>query len=56
MNKDTNTELGNDSTAQLYYLANDPGERRNRAAKHPNKVKEMESLLRRIRQAGRSRP
>ena len=56
MNENTNTELGNDSTAQLYYLATDPGETRNLAAKHPDKVKEMEAMLQKIRRAGRSRP
>lgn len=56
VNKETGTELGNDTVAQLYNLAVDPGETRNQAAKDPAKVQEMEALLQKIRQAGRSRP
>jgi len=37
-------------------LAADPGETRNLAARYPAKVREMEALLHKIRQAGRSRP
>jgi len=55
MNANTNTELGNDTEPQLYDLASDPGERTNVAAKFPTTVKEMQELLRGIRQAGRSR-
>ena len=51
----TNTEPGNDTAAQLYDLSDDSGETRNIAAKHPNKVKEMEALLQKIKRAGRSR-
>jgi arylsulfatase A-like enzyme len=53
---ETNTELGNDTAAQLYDLAADPGEAINVAAKNPRKVKEMDDLLRQIKLAGRSRP
>ena len=49
MNKETNTELGNDAVAQLYDLAADPGETANVAAKHPQRVEEMAALLDRIR-------
>ena len=56
MNLLTNTELGNDPDGQLYNLSTDRGETRNVAAEQPNKVKEMDALLVRIRQAGRSRP
>jgi arylsulfatase A-like enzyme len=52
----TNTELGNDPDGQLYNLGTDPGETRNVAPEQPNKVKEMDALLARIRQAGRSMP
>jgi len=52
----TNTELGNDSEPQLYDLSQDPGETQNLAAQHPERVKSMEALLRRIKQDGRSRP
>jgi arylsulfatase A-like enzyme len=41
--------------SQLFNLAGDPGETTNIAGKHPEKVAEMESLLRKIRDAGRSR-
>ena len=56
VNRETNTELGNDPAGQLYNLAADPGEARNEAAARPDKVKEMEAMLERIRRAGRSRP
>ena len=56
MNANTNTELGNDRAPQLYNLRDDPGERRNVATAHPAKVRELQALLQRIRQAGRSRP
>jgi arylsulfatase A-like enzyme len=49
MNKNTNTELGNDTVPQLYDLADDRGETRNLAAKLPDRVKEMAALLQRIR-------
>ena len=53
MDTNTNTELGNDSEPQLYNLAADLGEKRNVAAQHPAKVREMTALLDRIRAAGR---
>ena len=52
----TNTELGNDAVPQLYDLSVDPGEMRNVAADHPERVKEMDAALQRIRKAGRTRP
>jgi hypothetical protein len=55
MNRDTNTELGNDPAPQLYDLATDPGERTNLAEKFPAKVNEMQRLLDGLRTAGRSR-
>jgi len=55
-NEETGTELGNDTTAQLYDLTADPGETTNLAATHAAKIKEMEDLLRQIKQADRSRP
>jgi arylsulfatase A-like enzyme len=55
INPETNTELGNDTSPQLYDLATDPGERTNVAEKVPAKVKEMQALLEEIRTAGRSR-
>jgi len=52
----TNTELGNDTEPQLYNLAEDLGERHNVAAQNPAKVEELSALLKKTRQAGRSRP
>jgi arylsulfatase A-like enzyme len=52
----TNIELGNDSEPQLYDLSKDPGETRNLATQHPERVKNMEAQLQKIRQDGRSRP
>jgi arylsulfatase A-like enzyme len=52
INKDTNTELGNLPAPQLYNLSADPGETNNVAAAKPDKVKEMQEQLAKIRQAG----
>jgi arylsulfatase A-like enzyme len=56
INANTGTELGTDPQPQLYNLAGDPGERTNLAAQHPDKVRELQALLQRARQSGRSRP
>ena len=45
----TNTELGNDTAPQLYDLAADPGETRNVADLHQDRVKEMAAVLAQIR-------
>lgn len=50
INKDTNTELGNSPEPQLYNLTEDPGETKNLAAVYPEKVKEMQALLMKIKQ------
>jgi len=55
MNTEVNIELGNDTVPQLYNLATDPGERTNLASTYPERVTEMEALLTRIRQQGKSR-
>ena len=55
MNSETNTELGNGTSPQLYDLTLDPAERSNVAETFPAKVKEMQQLLEGIRTAGRSR-
>jgi arylsulfatase A-like enzyme len=55
-NVSTNTELGNDPQPQLYDLRHDLGERNNLAAEHPQRVQDMAARLRKIRDAGRSRP
>jgi len=49
VNANTNTELGNDTVPQLNDLTADPGETRNLASQHPERVKEMSALLERIR-------
>jgi arylsulfatase A-like enzyme len=51
VNKDTNTELGNDTLAQLYDLDRDPGETTNVAASNRDKVTAMAAALDRIRTA-----
>ena len=55
MNKETNTELGNDAVPQLYDLSKDPGERQNVAEQHPDKVKELQARLQAIRERTPSR-
>lgn len=45
-NKLTNTELGNSPEPQLYNLAQDIGEKNNLAKKFPDKLKELQLLLR----------
>ena len=52
----TETETGNAPVDQLYDLAQDLGETRNLAERHPDRVKAMAARLRSIREAGRSRP
>ena len=49
INKDTNTELGNDAVPQLYDLNTDPGEARNVASSNPDRVTSMAASLDRIR-------
>lgn len=45
MSKETNTELGNSKTPQLYDLETDPGEKNNIAEKYPEKTRELKELL-----------
>jgi arylsulfatase A-like enzyme len=52
VNRETNTELGNDQQPQLYDLSADPGERRNVAAEHADKVRELLALVDKIRRGG----
>ncbi len=54
INRQTNTELGNDSEPQLYDLGSDAGETRNLAAEFPGRVNEMAGQLDRIKSAGAS--
>ncbi|MES2773853.1 MAG: arylsulfatase [Bacteroidota bacterium] len=50
INKDTDTELGNDPKPQLYNLTDDPGETKNLAEMYPEKVTEMKLRLDNIKQ------
>jgi len=50
VSKNTNTELGNDPAPQLYNLKRDPGETKNIAGEHPDKVKELAALLDAVKQ------
>jgi arylsulfatase A-like enzyme len=45
----TNIETGNFPTPQLYHLKEDIGEKNNLASKYPEKVREMETLLEKIK-------
>lgn len=45
VNRQTNTEMGNDPQRQLYDLRSDIGERRNLADEHPTKADELHDLL-----------
>lgn len=55
VNKNTNTEMGNDEEPQLYDLSKDLGEKENVAAAHPDKVKELQAALDKARKDGRTR-
>jgi arylsulfatase A-like enzyme len=48
----TNTELGNDTGAQLYDLTQDPGETKNLAAQHPDRIAAMSKTLDEIKARG----
>ena len=56
INKNTNTELGNDPKGLLYYLGDDLGEKRELSNAYPEKAQEMERLLSQIKENKRSRP
>ena len=56
INKNVNIELGNDPKPQLYNLKNDLDEKHNIASEHPEVVKELAGLLKKIKADGRSRP
>ncbi len=49
INENTDTELGNDPEPQLYNLAEDIGETKNLAPRHPEKLREMAELIEKIR-------
>jgi arylsulfatase A-like enzyme len=54
-NANTNTELGNHPSSQLYDLAADPGETRNLAADQPDLVQQLAARLQSLRDRSRSR-
>jgi arylsulfatase A-like enzyme len=56
LNRNVNIELGNDPKPQLYDLKSDIGEKNNVASEHPEIVKELAGLLKKIRGDGRTRP
>jgi arylsulfatase A-like enzyme len=49
VNQNTNTELGNLKTPQLYNLLNDPGEKNNIAEKNVELIKELKELLEKVK-------
>ena len=49
LNKNVNIETGNSPEPQLYDLSTDPGEQKNLAAQHPDRVRSMSELLDRLR-------
>jgi Domain of unknown function len=49
INKNTNTELGNLKTAQLYNLKTDPGEKNNIAEKEIERTRELKELLEKVK-------
>jgi arylsulfatase A-like enzyme len=51
MSSEVNIELGNDHEPQLYDLKSDPGETKNIASLHPDKIKNLTALLRDVRTA-----
>ena len=54
-NANTNTETGQSPQSQLYHLGDDLGEASDISAKHPEKVAELTALLKKARDAGRTR-
>ncbi|MBD2752553.1 sulfatase family protein [Spirosoma validum] len=55
LNKETNTELGNDPQPQLYDLKADQGEKKNVAEQNPQIVSELAILLKSVREKQQSR-
>jgi arylsulfatase A-like enzyme len=53
LNRNTNTELGNDPSAQLYDLERDPAEANNVAAEQRAVAEQLDAQLQSIRQQGR---
>ena len=55
LDANTNVELGNAATGQLYDLESDPGEQRDVAREHPDEVRAMAEVLAAVRE-GRMKP
>lgn len=55
-NKKHNMPPGDKAPAELYDLENDIGQKHNLAARHPDRVAEMQALLKAIREQGHSAP
>jgi len=53
--KAAGNETGNNPQPQLFHLTEDPGEHKNVAAKHRDRVREMLARMDQLRKAGRSR-
>lgn len=49
IDRGTNIEMGNFRTPQLYHVSADVGEQTNQAVQHPDKVFELQNILRRVR-------
>ncbi len=56
VNQNTNTETGQAPQPQLYNLAEDCGETKDVAGRHPDQVEELQALLGKIRKDERTRP
>jgi arylsulfatase A len=55
-NKKHNQPPDDDAPSELYNLRQDPQQRRNLAAKHPERVQALQALLRTLREKGYSAP
>ncbi len=51
-----NTPAGHDQPVELFNLKDDPGQRQNLAAEHPDTVADLQALLKKIREDGHSAP
>ncbi|MBA9078633.1 sulfatase family protein [Rufibacter quisquiliarum] len=56
MNKNTNTELGNNPQPQLYHLKKDVAEKQNVAQANPATLKELQTLLASVKAKEKTRP
>jgi len=56
LNRNVNIELGNDPQPQLYDLKNDIAEKNNVAADHPEVVRQMAAMLKKIQADDHTRP